>query len=196
MRCERRNWRRSLELVDVMCVKLIKKPNERWKTLTWIEFDWWAGKEFQRIQIEGRKEDTWANEEQRGIWEEWRERKEKKRCSDNVALGTTGPDPQLTSSVWPWRQAHIVTVKKWARQSICLQPREQSGLKTSTIVTPRRFGGPANVFREESPLSVREEDRRGRRSSPFRGGLGACSKQFKFWAPKIATLDVFKKKVR
>lgn len=84
------------------------------KTLTWIEFDWWAGKEFQRIQIEGRKEDTWADEEQRGIWEEWGERKEKKRCSDNVALGTTGPDPQLTSSVWPWRQAHIVTVKKWA----------------------------------------------------------------------------------
>ena len=61
---------------------------------------------------------------------------------------------------------------------------------------PTNFGGPANVFSEESPLSVREGDRRGRRSSPFRGVLGHAPNNLKFGAPKIATLDAFKKKVR
>ena len=43
------------------------------------------GREFHKMQVDGRKELKWAEEEQNGTWEEWLERKLYEHLSETEA---------------------------------------------------------------------------------------------------------------
>ena len=55
------------------------------------------GREFHEMQVDGRKELRWAEEEQKGTWEEWLERKLYEHLSEieagSLAEGEEGPLP-------------------------------------------------------------------------------------------------------
>ena len=55
---EAKNWSR----------RLVKAETDRTEDIA-------TGKEFQRVQVEGRKEERLEEEEQKGTWEEWEDRK-------------------------------------------------------------------------------------------------------------------------